>query len=366
MGLIAPIADKPHFYNITKKEATNYICGELLADAFEANIGKKCSEIFRKCVHEGEVTFVELKELEQVFQSHNMHNGEERNLLRQMLLQEDRPASSMGSTMRKETIYLLLRYFADNEVESLSELEYARFIYQQVKQRKVDSAAAVGWYAYYLNDSRQYEALNIFADLLDKLRESTKPGGWENIDQFVERMADDVCAELSINEESLRDVLDNWNSIEMPEGRMAKAFYQMLDDYVQNKKYIKPEEYLERQELLNEFFHGVRNDALDSFELLEEKLEMVFHDYVKMCLTDDIIYNHYTEAMRKFSQNGVPTQKLAIENGYVRYLDGYLSTHSSPRINTLYNFMSDLGFVENYKLTTDGVELLKELVNDRT
>ena len=80
-----------------------------------------------------------------------------------------------------------------------------------------------------------------------------------------------------------------------------------------------------------------------------------------MFITDYIIYNHYTEAMRKFSQNGVPTQKLAIENGYVRWLDNYFSTHSSPRINTLYNFVSDLGLVANYKLTVDGINLLKLL-----
>lgn len=355
MGLIAPIADKPHFYNITKKEDADYICGETLADAFEASIGTKCSELFRKCVNDGHVTFNELKQLEEAFQAHDMQNSEERALLRQMLLQVDRPASGMTSIMRKETIYLLLRYFADNEVESLSELEYSRFVYHQFKDGKLNSEAAVGWYAYYLNDSRQYEALNIFADVLDKMRESTMPGGWENIDQFTERMADEVSEELCIDEELLRDVFDDWDMVEMPESRMAKAFYQILDDYVQNK------EYLEHKELLNKFFHGVHNDALNSFEVLEDKLGMIFRDYVKMFLTDYIIYNHYTEAMRKFSQNGVPTQKLAIENGYVRWLDGYFSTHSSPRINTLYNFVSDLGLVENYKLTTDGVELLKKL-----
>lgn len=355
MGLIAPIADKPHFYNITKKEDSDYICGETLADAFEASIGKKRSELFCKCVNVGQVTFNELEDLEHAFQSHDMQEGEERTLLRQMLLQEDRPASGMASTMRKETIYLLLRYFADNDVESLSELEYARFIYQQFKQGKVNSAAAVGWYAYYLNDSRQFETLNIFVDVIEKLRESAMPGGWENIDQFAERMSDDVCDEMGIGNELLDELLDDWDSIEVPESKMSKAFYQMLDNYVQNK------EYLEHKELLNEFFHGVRNDALDSFEVLEDKMRMPFHDYVKMFLTDYIIYNHYTEAMRKFSQNGVPTQKLAIENGYVRWLDGYFSTHSSPRINTLYNFVSDLRLVENYKLTADGVELLKEL-----
>ena len=68
--------------------------------------------------------------------------------------------------------------------------------------------------------------------------------------------------------------------------------------------------------------------------------------------------------MRKFSQNGVPTQKLTIENGYVRGLSTYDATHSSPRINTLRNYATDLGLIEGYKLTPKGMELLKMLEND--
>ena len=86
--------------------------------------------------------------------------------------------------------------------------------------------------------------------------------------------------------------------------------------------------------------------------------------YVKQYLTEDIIYKHYSESMRKFSQNGIPTQKLTIENGYVRGLSTYDATHSSPRINTLGNYVTDLGLVEGDKLTPKGIELLKILEND--
>ena len=68
--------------------------------------------------------------------------------------------------------------------------------------------------------------------------------------------------------------------------------------------------------------------------------------------------------MRKFSQNGIPTQKLAIENGYVRGLSEYDATHSSPRIDTLRNYATDLGLVKRYKVTDKGIELLKILEND--
>lgn len=359
MGLIRPVADNPHFYNITKKnDDLEYICGEMLADAFEDSVGHQCSELFIKCVKDGCITYTELKELEHKFQSHYMKEGEERNLLTHMLLQKDHPAIITSGNMRKETIYLLLKYLEENNEEKFSELEYARFIYQQFKQGDLDSAAAVGWYAYYLNDSRQFEALNIFGELLNRLRESNVPGGWVNIENFSEQLSDEICSELGKRNEYLGDVLNNWNTIKMPNSKMAKAFYQMLDDYVQNK------EYEIHKDMLKNFFHSLHNDAMGSFELLKDKFTITFHDYIKTFLTDYIIYNHYTEAMRKFSQNGVPTQKLAIENGYVRWLDNYFSTHSSPRINTLYNFVRDLGLVANKKLTMDGRKLLKQLEND--
>ena len=68
--------------------------------------------------------------------------------------------------------------------------------------------------------------------------------------------------------------------------------------------------------------------------------------------------------MRKFNKNGIPTQKLTIENGFVKGLASYEATHSSPRIDTLRNYITDLGLVDGYKVTDKGVELLKQLEND--
>lgn len=68
--------------------------------------------------------------------------------------------------------------------------------------------------------------------------------------------------------------------------------------------------------------------------------------------------------MRKYSQNGIPTQKLTIENGYVRGFEKYETSHSNPRINTLKNFLTDLGVIGNNRLTDYGTKLLNHLQND--
>ena len=68
--------------------------------------------------------------------------------------------------------------------------------------------------------------------------------------------------------------------------------------------------------------------------------------------------------MRKYSQNGIPTQKLTIENGYVRGLTTFGASHSSPRVGTLKNYATDLGLIENDRVTAVGKNLLNALSND--
>ena len=136
---------------------------------------------------------------------------------------------------------------------------------------------------------------------------------------------------------------------------MAKSFYRFFDDYINNS------EYEEFKGKIKATYRGVHNDAIDFFDTLKSCIEYQLFDFVKSFLTEQIIYGHYSEAMRKFSQNGIATQKLMIENGFVKGLDRYGSSHSSPRINTLYNFVTDLGLVSNNKLTGRGKNLLKNL-----
>lgn len=115
---------------------------------------------------------------------------------------------------------------------------------------------------------------------------------------------------------------------------------------------------------LSGFFRSVSNDALDAFDDTEKSLNCSTFLFIKKFLTENIIYNHYSESMRKFSQNGIPTQKLTIENGYVRGIATYSATHSSPRIDTLRNYATDLGLIDGYQVTDKGLELLERLQDD--
>lgn len=357
IGIILPLVDNTSLYNVTPK-SEDYLSGEELADAFANTIGEEMSELFEQCAKNGKVTRQQLKDMEPYFQTHNIPDNIENSLLLKMLLQNDRPSSQHESKLRRNSLRLLLSFLNDMDVTVFSELDFARYVYNRSRSGKDNSTAAVGWYAYYLNDSRQYEALNIFDVVLGKLKASIKPGQWEHIDEFTLQLAEEVCNSFEIKDLTVKDVMYNWDNISEPRDKMAHAFYVILDDYKRNPN------YRDCKTIIRSSFRSVSNDAMDAFEDLEKHLNESMLTYVKSFLTEDIIYRHYSESMRKFSQNGIPTQKLTIENGYVKGLSSYEPTHSSPRIDTLRNHITDLGLIDGNKVTIKGFELLKQLEND--
>lgn len=357
MGIIRPLIDNTNLYNITPK-TEDYISGEDLADAFAESIGNKMGNLFEACARSGVVTRKQLAEMESFFQSHNLRENKECALLLDMLLQNDRPYILKESRLRKNSLRLLLGYLSENHVDNFSELDFARYVYDNYNKGTEDSLAAVGWYAYYLNDSRQYEALNIFDVLLKRLHESKRPGQWENIDELTSELAEDICHNLNADSRTLKQLFSDWKSIKEPEEQMAHAFYVFFENYRVNPK------YKDCKSIIRQFFRNVSNDALDAFDTIERSMDKMVNDYVKWYLTEKIIYNHYSESMRKYSQNRIPTQKLTIENGYVRGIATYSATHSSPRIDTLRNYATDLGLISDNKITPKGLQLLNSLKDD--
>lgn len=354
MSIISTLAENNRLLNVTPW-SEHYISGDELADAFADTIGEDFGDMFEACAQSGIVTRDQLAEMESAFQSHYLSDNEERMLLQKMLIQKDKPSSEVETTFRKETLKLLLFFIQDTLPEKFSELDFARYAYHRFKDGKENNLATVGWYAYYLNDSRQFEALKVFPVLLKRLRDSKKPGQWEKIDVFSAILASEVVDAMGIKDDTLKSMFERWDKIVEPKEKMANSFYIIFDDYVKNNT------YQDFKHNIRMHFRSVSNDVFDSFYIIESHLEDSVVAYIQRYLTEDIIYNHYSEAMRKFSQNGIPTQKLIIENGYVRGLELYDATHSSPRIVTLLNYATDLGLVRANNLTANGIGLLKKL-----
>ncbi len=357
IGLILPLADNTSLYNVTP-QSEDYICGDNLADAFDNSVGEEMGLLFENCANSGIVSRQQLEDMEPFFQTHFLPDNKERDLLLKLLLQNDRPISVKESNLRRDSLRLLLNYINKYHHEGFSELDFSKYVYDCYSYGIENCLASVGWYAYYLNDIRQYEYLIIFDVLLNRLSKSTKPGQWENIDELTSELAKEVCHNFNVEKHTLGDLLANWDNITIPDEQMSYAFYVILNNYKKNPH------YKDCKSIIRAFFRNVSNDALDSFDEIDRCInDQMFH-FVKKFLIENIIYNHYSESMRKFSQNGIPTQKLMIENGFVKGLATYSASHSSPRINTLRSYAIDLGLIDNNQLTQKGVEVLNMLQND--
>lgn len=356
LNLIKPLADDPRMYNITPHDETK-ISGEKMAEAFGKSV-EKVSDLFESCARSGRVSRAELLEMAPYFQTHEMGNSEERDLLLQVLLQTDRTNANSPTHFRRGTMRLLLRFLSDRQPERFSEIDFAAYVYEQFAQGLDHSIVAMGWYAYHLNDRRQYASLCIFNELLTILTQSDAPGQWESIATLTAQLGKDVVSTLDCDSLTVAEALQRWPIISPPDQKMALAFYNLLDDYRQN------EGFRDTQKRIKEAGIAVTNDALAAFADLEQYREVPLTQYIQRFLTEKIIYNHYAEAMRKYCLTGVATHKLTIESGRVKGLATYEPSHSTPRVGTLYEFATDLALVKEAKLTPLGMETLKLLEDD--
>ena len=99
---------------------------------------------------------------------------------------------------------------------------------------------------------------------------------------------------------------------------------------------------------------------------VKQSLDSPFYDYVRRLLVEDVIFRHYRVSFRKMLQTGLATQKFSIENGNIRFIEDWPTSHTSPRIDTLRDFMIDLRLInKDGNLTELGVELFKRM-NDES
>lgn len=348
IGIIGLSNNSSLLYNITKAEGL--VSGQMLADSFSQTIG--CyGEGFLSIVERGSVTGSELLELNGAFCMKNMPESPERHLLSRMLMQSDTPASEISASYRRESILCMLEYL-DSGNQTLKALDFARYMYDIF--RNGDCRMTVwGWFAYYLNDSWQYCLTGIFSEILDFLK--TQDNIWIPVDVLTMELADNVIEDFGIDgETTLNEIVMSIPYRDLS-NKVSKYIHSLLQLYLENRVYSEESE---------QRFHEMGIDSenfCDFIKWTQSSMTIPFKLFVKK-LFEDIIYRHYRVSFRKMLQTGLHTQKFAFENGNLRFLDSWETTHTAPRIDTMRNFMVDLGLVKHVdefdRLTDLGRELL--------
>lgn len=343
--------------NISKDDG--FVCGERLADLFAESIGDEALNQFIHIVNRGSVFLNELSGLSKTFTMKSFIGAEdERDVLYDMLVQQDNPIKEISSCYRKGTIRYFLEFLdGTGNVSSLSQ-QYARFMYDKFHDGN-DDPSVLGWYAYYLNDNWQYQVSRIFEQLLIVLKKEYG-GRWISIDELVKKLTTGIVSVMMEGQsltfgEALNKIPDIADS-KKNEDICAAAIADLMLKYNENKSAVS------RIGNMSILFPGLR--SFDFFDLMEEwgnLYDKPFYDFLYDFIYSKVIYQHYSVSVRKYYQTGISSFKFIIENGNIRFLGYYEASHTSPRIETLAGFLQDLGLTEGMSLAEYGKEKLAAL-----
>lgn len=328
------------------------ISGMQLAEAFGSSIGNNAAKRFLKCVMIGRVSIEELDELYSPFLMKDFGNiGTERDILIDLLNQKDHPDDeSSETTFRYETIKLFLEYCKSARTDGARDSQaFPEYIYNKVLEGKNVDTCSLGWYAYHLNDEWQYFSSEIFSCVLGLI----KDGNWVQIEPFSKQLAESMADNLFPGEGliKMKDVFDRISegyrpNIDKPslETEAAAAMYNILSLHCVNSP---------QKDIVNRYQEAFPEMKKDSFFTFMTELkgygEIPLQSFLHRYISEKIIFRHHTVSLIKYCQTGVSSNKFLLEDGFIKFISNVEFTHTAPRIDSLIDFLSDLGLLVDMK-----------------
>ncbi|UKM65468.1 hypothetical protein GSB9_02037 [Flavobacteriaceae bacterium GSB9] len=363
------------FFHLEKK-------GKLLADDYANSIDKLQQKRFLDVIESGRLYLNDIDNLEDFRIDKIVPETKEWNYYLHILLKDDgegiEDIKGNKSYMRRESIKLLLNYF-NSEIDEYDERSF--ILYQFISHKKIDKVdASFGWYYYYLNEAFHIALESIFWSILVQL--DGRPREIESfIDEITMKTIDLCHQELGINkDEKLKEIIEkipfsnstqisshlqellelSKNSSHAPKS-MFKAFVFILAIY----KSIPSEEKESILEFEKQYsILGQKGRISENLKIFVEVcLSNEFNEFIKKSI-QQIINGHINTAYRKMGNGESNLLKFIIEDGIISHIQTMKPQHTSPRLNSITNFLHDLSLVnQENKLTSLGKKQLKILSN---
>jgi len=373
---IGVIRDHPENTSIAARTnlSDEFISGEALAIAFQANLGEHDREVFLKAVKTGKVKRTELQLLTSGFDFSRPPEGtQEYVLLKKLLVQMDEPKMiEEPSKFRQRTIGYLLET-AVSEPASIIRTFLSRAYQEKGGLPGNEDNTLIGWYYYQLNEYWQYTCLAILDGMLDILDELA-PVSWYSLAALVDYTTEQVAKKLALRfDESLENTV----------GHLMGNAAHLLEDDLHNEireaygadciipglaliilLKVKNEAYMERLSQFAVRYQASRDgDAVSFFLKMDRYFELSIADWVREFIYTHILYRHQFVAFRKLGAGNLSTQLFLLEEGKIRLKNHFPPAPTSPRLATLVGFLEDLGLLTQQKLTHSGEALRKELAD---
>lgn len=377
IGLVERTEQYELYINSKEIGGKDYVYGELLAEAFESNVGVDNADLFYEAVKNGKLY---KKDLDDLYGAFNMmdipSNSEEKRLYIKLLTSEDRPANEnpdKSTWFRKKTIGYLLNYVKELQGNWY---DFKKQFYKNKCAREKDDCA-LGWYYYELNEYWHYACECVLYALLTEMENDNRT----IVDLFIQKIRDIILAGLKrerlLNDgsERLEDVVDaisygnndiceEENLLEFLAKADSKGFatiglIQLMALYKNNFNHIAELEVLS---VKNNMTRGY--DCIEGIRYFERYKNSPVKDFIEKWIYKFIVNRHLEIAYRKMGNGTRQTHKFTIEDGLFNFKEITGPKWTSPRLGSLHNMLVDLGLMDNSedgRVTSTGLNMINTL-----
>ena len=374
IGLIAP----------SESESRILVCtpdsGRKLAGLFENSIDETTRDRYLTAIDRGTVSRDELSAFGKEFSLTVIQpSSREWEFYVEMLFGKDYPIieeSTGHTTFRLETILLYMKYL-DNSKQFESAGSFPRsFYYRQWDMKPfIGYTACTGWHYYALNEFAHYTLETIlwgFLEVLNKLGsipfpdmvknftdhahsallESLEPGN--NLTNLSFQEFSNDLYQKGFNPAFHIDKISQSGN-EAPFELAVHALKVLALIYRHDKHQIAELQAYSRK-------HGMyrSGDVTDLLLWIQKNEHQNLSTFIRKLLLRHIINRHIEVAMRKMRNRNENTLKFILEDNILKPLDIAKPVWTSPRIDSLHQFLVDLKLVQDNALTDWGRQLLRE------
>lgn len=347
--------------------------GRKLAEAFRSAVPAEERDYFLELIRKGVCVLEDFDKIMSFCLTAINTSGKEGILLRDILLEEDGDnfitRDGASSSKRVQTIKLYL----ESKIDGVTINEFPLWVFNSISQNTDPNSSKFGWFYYYLNEAVHYALSSVFWAFLININ-----GAIMEFDSYLENFESEILEDsesmLGINgEDTLRSLLQSIEKKSIPDKllgvknavkkensytaaseslSMLLLIYNFVESYKEQIKVFEINNYIDYQK-------GNLSEHL--YLYIEQNLGVSYREYVDR-VVKALINDHMATAYRKMGNGDANLLKFFIEDHCIIHIETIEPRGTNPRVQSLHNFMLDLGFIDaEGNLTELGFDLLSRL-----
>lgn len=342
------------FYDLVKIEQDRlfYLLsrGKALANDVRDSVDEQIRNDFVQCLLSGILKEEQLEDFHPLMLNQIAVDSPEWNTLNDFLIKPD----SNSSRLRPETILLLLK-----DIEKGVSID--GFVRHRFNNVTKEINASFGWYFYHLCEVMHYCIETIFSLILSEIDNLNNPSistlkqeiiqsvitkleGWGNNDS-ISLLRDYVEIDICDAFDELKSIIKRRDYVD----GSALAVKLMLQLH---KEYEKHKDDIDDFEVHNNLIRQRGIFGRGIIDYVGRYLDFTLENYLNVLLSD-IMNQHTYVALRKTGTNNADLRKFINEDGKIYLVEMRYPSETTPRINSLYNFLQDLKYIDQDNKLTD-------------